>query len=100
VERAARLAAFLATDETDFQIVEIKLDADLLLPDVRLVSSDGTHVVWCSQDVQKAGQEPGDELKLTWLRDYTRAMGGLAKPAGPYVLDVRNSEGMTRQPLR
>ena len=98
VEKAARVATVLGEECASLQIVEIKLDADPLVPDVRLVTSGGTQVAWTLQEDGR--MEPTDEQKLKWLKTYVIETGGLDKPAGPYVLDVRRVDGMTRRPLK
>jgi hypothetical protein len=98
VETAAGLASQLMPHRERLQLVAVVIDRDPIQPLLRVQTRKGTQVIWQALNGKPAGDGPSTSTKLKWLEDYRRQHGSLDQPAGPYLLDVRSTAGLLRQP--
>ncbi len=97
VETAAAVAAEIGSQRDRLRLVAILIGGDRLRPDLRLETGKGTQVIWRTLNGRP---DSSVDAKLKMLHDYCREHGSLDQPAGPYLLDVRSTTGLLRQPLK
>lgn len=98
VERAAAVAQPLGPFWNLLGLARFEVMRDPVQPVLALRTTRSTLIVW-SNLPEPADREPNDLQKLQRLRDYRSQFGSLDLPDGPYRLDVRPPDTMTRQPL-
>ncbi len=100
VEAAAALAASLGREKDSLELAAIEIWPGSLDTELALRTRKGTRVIWSAGRGSTSDPEASIATKLQRLRDYRQRYGGLDRPAGPYLLDVRAaSGGMLRKSL-
>ena len=101
VNGAADLAVQLESSWEDFQLE--KIQCRMLQPGMpqtfELITRGGSRIVWgCAPSDPRPG-EPNAEQKMQRLRKYLKHFGTFEKPAGPYRIDIRHWQEISRTPL-
>lgn len=106
VTGAAQLAEALGPHWKELDIVSIEAppltNVELSLDDLiyRLVTVGGSEIVWGrSPKSQRRGELRVDQ-KIGKLEKYYRDYGGFDRPHGPYEIDIRHWQEISRRPLR
>ncbi|WP_339730927.1 hypothetical protein [uncultured Gimesia sp.] len=106
VTGAAQLAEALGPHWKELEIVSIeappRTTAVLSLDDLiyRLITTGGSEIVWGrSPKSQRRGELRVDQ-KIGKLEKYYRDYGGFDRPHGPYEIDIRHWQEISRRPLR
>ncbi len=106
VTGAAQLAEALGPHWKELDIVSIeappRTTAELSLDDLiyRLITSGGSEIVWGrSPKSQRRGELRVDQ-KIGKLEKYYRDYGGFDRPHGPYEIDIRHWQEISRRPLK
>ncbi len=106
VKGAAQLAEVLGPHWKELDIVSIeappRTTAKVVLDDLiyRLVTTGGSEIVWGrSPQSQRRGELRVDQ-KIGKLEKYYRDYGGFDRPHGPYEIDIRHWQEISRRPLK
>lgn len=106
VTGAAQLAEALGPHWKELEIVSIeappRMSEASSLDDLiyRLITTGGSEIVWGrSPKSQRRGELRVDQ-KLGKLEKYYRDYGGFDRPHGPYEIDIRHWQEISRRPLR
>lgn len=106
VTGAAQLAEALGPHWKELDIVSIeappRTTAKLSLDDLiyRLITTGGSEIVWGrSPKSQRRGELRVDQ-KIGKLEKYYRDYGGFDRPHGPYEIDIRHWQEISRRPLK
>ena len=106
VQGAAQLAEALGPYWKELDIVSIeappRTTAKLSLDDLiyRLITTGGSEIVWGrSPKSQRRGELRVDQ-KIGKLEKYYRDYGGFDRPHGPYEIDIRHWQEISRRPLK
>lgn len=106
VTGAAQLAEALGPHWKELEIVAIaappRMSAASSLDDLiyRLITAGGSEIVWGrSPKSQRRGELRVDQ-KIGKLEKYYRDYGGFDRPHGPYEIDIRHWQEISRRPLR
>ncbi|QDT76738.1 Cell division protein FtsQ [Gimesia maris] len=106
VTGAAQLAEALGPHWKELDIVSIeappRVTADVTLDDLiyRLITAGGSEIVWGrSPKSQRRGELRVDQ-KIGKLEKYYRDYGGFDRPHGPYEIDIRHWQEISRRPLK
>lgn len=106
VTGAAQLAEALGPHWKELEIVSIeappRTTAVISLDDLiyRLITTGGSEIVWGrSPKSQRRGELRVDQ-KIGKLEKYYRDYGGFDRPHGPYEIDIRHWQEISRRPLR
>jgi len=106
VKGAAHLAEALGPHWKELDIVSIeappRTTAKLSLDDLvyRLITTGGSEIVWGrSPKSQRRGELRVDQ-KIGKLEKYYRDYGGFDRPHGPYEIDIRHWQEISRRPLK
>lgn len=106
VTGAAQLAEALGPHWKELDIVSIeappRTSAKLSLDDLiyRLITTGGSQIVWGrSPKSQRRGELRVDQ-KIGKLEKYYRDYGGFDRPHGPYEIDIRHWQEISRRPLK
>ncbi|QDT40111.1 Cell division protein FtsQ [Gimesia alba] len=106
VTGAAQLAEALGPHWKELEMVSIeappRTTAVLSLDDLiyRLITAGGSEIVWGrSPKSQRRGELRVDQ-KIGKLEKYYRDYGGFDRPHGPYEIDIRHWQEISRRPLR
>lgn len=106
VTGAAQLAEALGPHWKELDIVSIeappRTTTELALDDLiyRLITTGGSEIVWGrSPKSQRRGELRVDQ-KIGKLEKYYRDYGGFDRPHGPYEIDIRHWQEISRRPLK
>ncbi|QDV15541.1 Cell division protein FtsQ [Gimesia panareensis] len=106
VTGAAQLAEALGPHWKELEIVSIeappRMSEASSLDDLiyRLITAGGSEIVWGrSPKSQRRGELRVDQ-KIGKLEKYYRDYGGFDRPHGPYEIDIRHWQEISRRPLR
>lgn len=106
VTGAAQLAEALGPYWKELEMVSIeappRATAVVSLDDLiyRLITAGGSEIVWGrSPKSQRRGELRVDQ-KIGKLEKYYRDYGGFDRPHGPYEIDIRHWQEISRRPLR
>jgi hypothetical protein len=105
VQGAARLAEVLAGHWKEFRLAAIavprreaaavSLDAMVF----ELVTAGGSRIIWGRAPQSSSPGELSPEHKISRLKDYLSRFGSFDEPHGPYEIDIRHWQDMSRRPL-
>lgn len=105
VEGAARLADELASHWKKFKLTAIrcpKPGTDVSSPDgvYSLVSQGGSRILWGRSPGSDHPGELATDKKISRMLNYVTTFGGFDQPSGgPYEIDIRHWEEISRKPL-
>lgn len=105
VESAARLASVLKHDwkSLDLKAIEVpprsESEIDLETAIFSLISRGGSKIVWGKAPDLASSEELDDRGKLEQLRRYFADYGNFELPSGPYEIDIRYDNQISRQKL-
>ncbi|MCH9654032.1 MAG: cell division protein FtsQ/DivIB [Planctomycetes bacterium] len=106
VKGAAQLAEALGPYWKELDIVSIeaprRTTAKLVLDDLiyRLITTGGSEIVWGRSPKSQRRGELRVEQKIGKLEKYYRDYGGFDRPHGPYEIDIRHWQEISRRPLK
>ncbi|WP_298861359.1 hypothetical protein [uncultured Gimesia sp.] len=106
VKGAAQLAEALGPHWKELDIVSIeaprRTTAKLALDDLiyRLITTGGSEIVWGRSPKSQRRGELRVEQKIGKLEKYYRDYGGFDRPHGPYEIDIRHWQEISRRPLK
>ncbi|QDT65571.1 cell division protein FtsQ/DivIB [Calycomorphotria hydatis] len=105
VQGAARIAAGIGPQWNSLQLESIaaptRRNVEEQLSDLQfeLMTSGGSQILWGRAPGTGVAGELTVEQKTGRLAKYLREFGGFDKPSGPYELDIRHWQEMTRRKL-
>ncbi len=103
---AARLAAVLAPHWKKFRLAAIhvprRTKADISIEELvfELLCSGGSRIVWGRAPQSGHPGELSAEQKIGRLKEYLGRYGDFDQPHGPYEIDIRHWQEISRRPLK
>ncbi len=105
VQGAARLAKVLGPDWNQLQLTAISVprqqNAHTTIDELifELITTGGSRIVWGRAPETGSPGELSAEQKVNRLKDYLTRFGSFDQPHGPYEIDIRHWQDMSRRPL-
>lgn len=101
VNGAADLATLLESSWEEFQLEKIHCRPGFSdsTPAFELISRGGSRIMWGCAPAEARPGEPDAEQKIQRLRKYLKHFGNFEKPDGPYEIDIRHWQEISRTPL-
>jgi len=105
VEAAASLASVLTQHwkEFDLQAIEIPIRtaADMTVDDFvfHLYTNRGSRIIWGRAPHSQHPGELSAKQKIGRMEEYVSRFGGFDQPNGPYEIDIRHLQLISRKPL-
>lgn len=101
VEGAAALAALLSPYQKEFQLKKIDCPAGQSTETsvYSLITMGGSKVLWGAAPGEARPGEPDAQQKIDRIKKYLKRFGDFQRPAGPYEIDIRHWQEISRRPM-
>ncbi len=101
VDGAALIAEQLMNKFKEYRLQKIHCGQDRIddAATYKLISHGGSRIIWGYAPDETRPGEPDTREKLKRLRKYRERFGGFEKPDGPYEINIRHWQEISRRPL-